>query len=242
MTHWDRLSWTSSARPDGCSRARLRDGVEGGRPGCSGSDTVLSTAAPEGTGWTQCVVESAPGSTSPSSGTHLSAQRAEAVSTRHGGRNTTGQRVRPPYLFLLGGQTKRAWLSSSMAELGSASITTPEGRRERWLLCAGEVHYGYVTQPSTIRTQKPAAHQNRAAGAGLQAGQAPGQQGSVAGLGVVLQGDAVRLRVLHDQTRGLGLRKAGVQSTSSGIHEVGPGRRETGCCARHTTTTARADM
>lgn len=65
-----------------------------------------------------------------------------------------------------------------------------------------------------------AAHQDGAAGGGLQAGQASGQQSSVAALGIVLQSDAVRLGVLHDQTRVLGLRQAGVQFTSTGIHEV----------------------
>lgn len=67
-----------------------------------------------------------------------------------------------------------------------------------------------------------AAYQNRAAGGGLQAGQATGQKSSVAALGIVFQSDAVRLGVLHDQTRVLGLRQAGVQFTSAGIHEVRP--------------------
>ena len=62
------------------------------------------------------------------------------------------------------------------------------------------------------------AHQHRAPGSGLQAGQAAGQQGSVAALGVVLQSNTVRLGVLHDQTRVLRLRKTGVQFTSAGIH------------------------
>lgn len=65
-------------------------------------------------------------------------------------------------------------------------------------------------------------HQNRATGGGLQAGQAAGQQSSVAALGVVFQSDAVGLWVLHDQTRVLRLRQAGVQFTSPRIHEVGP--------------------
>lgn len=65
-------------------------------------------------------------------------------------------------------------------------------------------------------------YQDRAAGGRLQAGQAAGQNGSVAALGIVLQGDAVRLGVLHDQTRVLGLRQAGVQFASSRIHEAGP--------------------
>ncbi|KAG7242721.1 hypothetical protein INR49_020096 [Caranx melampygus] len=69
-------------------------------------------------------------------------------------------------------------------------------------------------------SDQSAAHQDGAAGGGLQAGQATCQQSSVAALGIVLQSDAVRLGVLHDQTRVLGLRQAGVQFTSTGIHEV----------------------
>lgn len=74
----------------------------------------------------------------------------------------------------------------------------------------------------------PASYQDRAAGAGLQAGQAAGQQSSVAAVGVVLQRNAVRLRIFHDQTRVLGLRQAGVQVTSTGIHQVTGRRQETG--------------
>lgn len=69
---------------------------------------------------------------------------------------------------------------------------------------------------------RKAPYQDRAPGGRLQAGQAAGQHGSVAALGIVLQGDAVRLGVLHDQTRVLGLRQAGVQFASSRIHEAGP--------------------
>lgn len=75
-------------------------------------------------------------------------------------------------------------------------------------------------------TGRPPTYQNWAAGSGLQAGQAAGQQSSVAAFGVVLQSDAVRLGVLHDQARVLRLRQAGVQFTSAGIHEVRPSRRD----------------
>lgn len=47
VTYWDRLSWTSVPCPDRCSSCRLWAGVEVGRAGCSGSDTVLSTPPPE---------------------------------------------------------------------------------------------------------------------------------------------------------------------------------------------------
>lgn len=73
-----------------------------------------------------------------------------------------------------------------------------------------------------MAVRSAAAHQDRAAGGGLQAGQAAGQESSVAALGIVLQSDAVRLGVLHDETRVLGLRQAGVQFTSAGIHEARP--------------------
>lgn len=66
------------------------------------------------------------------------------------------------------------------------------------------------------------SHQNRAAGGWLQAGQAAGQQRSVAALRVVLQTDAVRLGILHYQARIVRLRQAGVQFASTGIHEVRP--------------------
>lgn len=46
-THWDRLSCTNVPCPDRCSSRRLWPGVRVGWPPCSGSETVLSTAAPE---------------------------------------------------------------------------------------------------------------------------------------------------------------------------------------------------
>ena len=47
MTYCDRLSCTSVPCPDRCSSRRVLAGVDVGGPCCSGSDTVLSTAAPE---------------------------------------------------------------------------------------------------------------------------------------------------------------------------------------------------
>lgn len=46
-TYWDRLSCTSVPCPDRCSSRREWAGVRAGSACCSGSDTVLSTAAPE---------------------------------------------------------------------------------------------------------------------------------------------------------------------------------------------------
>ena len=48
MTYCDRLSCTSVSCPDRCSSRRVLAGVDVGGACCSGSDTVLSTAAPEG--------------------------------------------------------------------------------------------------------------------------------------------------------------------------------------------------
>lgn len=79
-----------------------------------------------------------------------------------------------------------------------------------------------ITQKPFTSWSRFAAYQNRAAGGGLQAGQAASQQSSVATLRVVFQSDAVRLWVLHDQTRVLGLGQAWVQFTSAGIHGVRP--------------------
>lgn len=67
-----------------------------------------------------------------------------------------------------------------------------------------------------------ASYQDGAPGRRLQAGQAAGQHGSVAALRIVLQGDAVWLRVLHDQARVVGMRQAGVQVAPWRIHRAGP--------------------
>lgn len=72
-----------------------------------------------------------------------------------------------------------------------------------------------------VTDRECACYQHGAAGGGLQAGQAAGQQRAVAALRVVLQGHAVRLRVLHDQARVLRLRQAGVPLASTGVHGVG---------------------